>query len=48
MVRNYVVPNRYWTDKFECVSIESIIWFDWVSIVDFSRYIAAGCTTSLG
>ena len=47
MVRNYILPGWDSTDKFQCVSLESILWSDWVSIMDFSRYLAAGCTTIL-
>lgn len=47
MVRNYILPDWDSTDKFQCVSFESILWSDWVSIMDFSRYLAAGCTTIL-
>ena len=47
MVRYTTLLDRDWIDKFQCVSIESIFWADWVWIVDLSRYIAKGCTTSL-
>lgn len=47
MVRNYLVSDWDSVDKLQCVPLEFIIWIDWVSIVDLSRYIAAGCSTLL-
>lgn len=47
MVRNYTLSDWNSVDQFQCVPIEFILWIDWFRILDISRYIAAGCTTSI-